>query len=254
MRDLLPSPRNTVSGLIGLATVLLVWQLVTMFNLVPQIFFPSPERTFNALYRGFTAGNLTNDLRATVLNMLQGWLLASLIAIVLGSMIGISETARAYLQPTLEFLRPLPASATIPVFIVLIGLNQTMVLSVIAFGCVWPTLLATVHGFAAVDPRLREAVRTLHVTNLAFIWKVGLPNAVPDIIAGMRLSLAVALILTVVCEMLTGQDGLGTTILLAARSFRTPNLFAGIVLLGFIGLVSNHALRLVELKILAWRQ
>lgn len=252
----MPLPQSLkapVLGLIGLSTLLLGWQFITSYQLVLPIFVPSPQRTFAAARHGFINGTLLTELRVTILHMLQGWLLASLVAILLGSLIGISKAAQSFFQPTLEFLRPLPASATIPVAIALVGLSPAMVLGVITFGSMWPTLLATIHGFSAVDVRLREVARTLHMSKLAFIWKIGLPNAVPDIVAGMRLSLTVALILAVVCEMLTGEGGLGMTILMAARSFRSPNLYAGILLLGMIGLVSNHGLRLIELRILKWR-
>ena len=128
-----------------------------------------------------------------------------------------------------------------------------MVLVVIVFGALWPALLATVYGFATVDPRLIEVGRILRLSRLGFVFKIGLPNALPDIIAGMRLSLTISLILSVVCEMLAGETGLGTGILLAARAFRAGDLFAGVVLLGLIGFVSNWGLLLVERRVLAWR-
>ena len=93
--------------------------------------------------------------------------------------------------------------------IAMLGLTQSMALFVIAFGAIWPMLLATVHGFAAVEPRLYEVARSLHMSRLAIIFKIALPSASPDILSGMRLSLTVALILSVVCEILAGLDGLG---------------------------------------------
>jgi sulfonate transport system permease protein len=133
------------------------------------------------------------------------------------------------------------------------GLSPAMALTVVAFGSLWPTLLGTIHGFAAVEPRLKEVSRCLQMSGPAFAWKIGLPNAMPDILAGMRLSMTVALILAIICEMLASQSGLGTAILLAARAFQSSELFAGIALLGAIGLVSNMALRAVEIRALAWQ-
>ena len=128
-----------------------------------------------------------------------------------------------------------------------------MVLSVVAFGAMWPVLLATVHGFAAVEPRLKEVAACLQLSRSAFVWKVGLPNAMPDILAGMRLSMTVSLIVAVVGEMIASQAGLGQAILLAARSFRASELFAGIVLLGLIGFASNALLAVAEKKLLKWQ-
>jgi ABC-type nitrate/sulfonate/bicarbonate transport system permease component len=244
---------GAVAGLIGLALVVALWQAVTAGGLVSKAFLASPSATFDALVRGLGRGDFGGQLAATVLRMLNGWLLASIVAVAIGSLIGISETARAYLRPILAFARSLPASAVIPVAISLVGLSPGMVLGVIVFGSVWPTLLATVQGFATVEPRLKDVAQMLHLSRAAFVWKIGLPNAVPDIVAGMRLSLTVALILSVIGEMLSGQEGLGTAILLAARAFRAPELYAGIVLLGVIGLVSSYGLLLAERHIVRWR-
>jgi ABC-type nitrate/sulfonate/bicarbonate transport system permease component len=161
---------------------------------------------------------------------------------------------RAWLAPTLELMRPLPASAIVPVAIALVGLSPAMVLIVITFGAIWPVLLGTLHGFASVEPRLHEVARVLGLSRFTFILKIGLPHALPDALAGMRLSLTVALILAIVGEMLASQQGLGTAILLAARSFRAADLFAGVALLGLIGLASNALLSAAERRVLRWKQ
>ncbi len=147
----------------------------------------------------------------------------------------------------------MPVSAVIPVAIGLFGLSKTMAMSVIAFGAVWPMLLSTVHGFAAVEPRLYEVARSLQLSRVAVILKIGLPSASPDILAGMRISVTVALVLSVVCEMLAGLDGLGSWILNSARMFRSADLFAGVIMLGVIGYVTAIIVERVESKCLVWR-
>jgi ABC-type nitrate/sulfonate/bicarbonate transport system permease component len=244
--------RDILFAAAGLGAVLLLWQLVTAGGLVSRVFVPSPEAALAALQRGL-ARDLPGQALATILLMLQGWLIACAVAAALGAVIGLWRPVREALEPTLEFMRPLPASAIIPVAIALFGLTPGMVLGVVAFGSLWPVLLATVHGFKAVEPRLVEVSAALGMTRAAFIRKIGLPNAVPDILAGMRLSLTVALILAVVTEMLAGQSGLGTAILLAGRAFRSADIFAGLLLLAVIGLVSNLALQAAERRLLRWR-
>jgi len=230
------------------------WQLIADYRLVSPAFLPGPDRAWTALMRGATRGDLFEKIAGTVERMVFGWLLASLVGIALGAAIGISARARTYLMPMLEFLRPLPASAIIPVAIALLGLSDGMVLAVIAFGALWPLLLATIHGFAAVEPRLYEVSRALGLSRWEVIYKIALPNATPDIMAGMRLSLTVALILAVVGEMLAGRAGLGEWILLSARSFRAADLFAGVILLGLIGFFSAMLLSWAEQRLLRWRQ
>lgn len=235
------------------ALFVLAWKLITDYKLVSPVFLPAPDRTWAALMRGFSNGDLAVKLLATVQRMFWGWLIASLIGIAFGAAIGTSPRLRAYLAPMLEFLRPLPASATIPVAIAILGLSDGMVLAVIAFGALWPVLLATIHGFAAVEPRLYEVARTLKLPRSTVIIKIALPSASPDILAGMRLGLTVALILSVVCEMIAGRDGLGNWILLAARAFRAPDLYAGVILLGLLGYATAVVIGLLEARLLVWR-
>lgn len=245
-----------------LFALLALWWCASHFEWVSKVFLPTPEATIASLLQGLNlapaaegspAGELAGFTASTVERMALGWLLASLAGMALGALIGISATARAWLQPTLEFIRPLPASAIIPLAISIFGLSPHMVLAVVAFGAMWPVLLATVHGFASVEPRLREVSTALQMGRLAFVCKLGLPSAMPDILAGMRLSMTVSLIVSVVGEMIASQSGLGQAILLAARSFRASELFAGIVLLGLIGFVSNALLGLAERRLLRWQ-
>ena len=246
--------RDLASSLLVLLAVGAAWWLASHLQWVSKVFLPTPESAGRALASGLTEGDLAAFTLATVVRMLLGWLLASLLGIALGALIGSSAAARAWLQPTLELVRPVPASALLPLAIALFGLSAGMVLAVVAFGAMWPVLLATVHGFASVHARLREVATALQLSRPAFAIDIGLPNAMPDILAGMRLSMTVALIVAVVGEMIASQPGLGQTILLAARSFRAADLFAGVILLGAIGFASNALLAIAERRLLRWQR
>ncbi len=245
---------SLVCGLLLAAALVGLWQWVADHRLVSPVFLPGPDRAWAALIKGFSTGDLMRKLLATIERMFWGWLVASLVGIVLGAAIGISASLRDFLGPTLEFLRPLPASAIIPVAIALLGLSDGMVLSVIVFGALWPVLLSTIHGFASVEPTLYEVGRALGLSRGATIVKIALPSASPDILGGMRLGLTVALIVAIVCEMLAGRDGLGNWILLAARAFRAPDLYAGVILLAALGCLTSFALAGVEARLLRWHR
>ncbi|OAK64879.1 ABC transporter permease [Variovorax paradoxus] len=247
---------NRLGSLGVLLALVGLWWVASNAGWVSRVFLPTPQATFASLLEGLNlsgTGELLGFTQATVGRMIEGWLLASLFGVLLGAAIGVSPSVRAWVQPTLEFIRPLPASALLPLAISIFGLNPGMVLFVVAFGAMWPVLLATVHGFAAVEPRLSEVARCLQMSRAAYIWKMGLPNAMPDILAGMRLALTIALIVAVVGEMIASQSGLGQAILLAARAFRASDLFAGIVLLGLIGFASNALLAFAEQRLLRWQ-
>ena len=240
-------PLSVAAGLVAL------WWAASSHGWVSAVFVPSPQAAAASLIHGLTEGVLAMQTWQTTMRMAQGWLLACLVGIALGAAVGVSSFARAWIAPTLELVRPLPASAILPLAIGLLGLSSNMVLSVVAFGSLWPVLLGTVHGFSSVDPRLNEVARCLRLTRTEFILKIGIPNAMPDILAGMRISLTIALIVAIVGEMIAAQQGLGRAILMAARSFQSADLFAGLILLGVLGFVSNAALAAVDRRVLRWQ-
>ena len=247
-------PRALLESAGLLVLIVALWWLASHQQWVSKVFLPTPEAAAASLAEGLAGGELGGFTVATVQRMVLGWLLASVLGVGLGALIGSSATARAWVGPTLEFLRPLPASAIMPLAISIFGLSGNMVLAVVGFGAMWPVLLATVHGLAHVHVRLREVSAGLQLSPASFVFKIGLPNALPDILAGMRLSLTVALIVTVVGEMIASQAGLGQAILLAARSFRASELFAGVALLGAIGFASNSLLAVLERRFLVWQR
>jgi sulfonate transport system permease protein len=245
--------RNAWLPLLFAAGLVLVWHIVTDLRLVSPVFLPTPARTFDEIASRFADGSIWTPILSTLERMLLGWFLASLAGIALGGAIGLTPIARDLLEPILEFLRPLPASAMIPVAILFFGLSEHMAIFVIAFGSIWPVLMSSIFGFGAVRPRLQEVAAMLGMSRLDFLVKIATPSAMPDIIAGMRSGLAISLILAVVTEMQASLPGLGRDIFLAQRSFRSAELYSGLVMLGLIGVLINHGLELAERRLLRWR-
>jgi sulfonate transport system permease protein len=235
------------------AGLLLLWQVLASREFISPVFFPSPSRTLGELWHQVEQGLMWAPLSATGYRMFCGWALASLAGIAFGAAIGLSRAAREYLQPLLEFLRPLPASAVVPVAILFLGFTNAMTIAVIAFGAIWPVLLGSLHGFVSIEPQLADVAAALKLTRAQAFAKIAVPNALPDILAGARVGLAISLILAVVTEMQASQTGLGQNILLAQRSFRSPELYAGVVTLGIVGFAINHAIVLLERRLLRWR-
>ena len=251
MRKLLDPVR--LGALVFAAAFILGWQGLADLKLISPIFFPPPSRTFEVLLARMADGSIWLSLEATGLRMVVGWALASIAGILIGAAIGSSRLTRDLLDPTLEFIRPLPASAVIPVAILFLGLSNAMSLTVIAFGAIWPVLLASVYGFSAVSRELQDVSRVLGFGRFEFLRKIALPSALPDIMSGVRVSLAIALILTVVTEMQSSLPGLGWDIFFAQRSYRSADLYAGLILLGALGFTANYFIQLIEQRALRWR-
>lgn len=242
--------------LIGIAfplALLAAWQVLADARVLNPVFFPAPSRALGVLAERVADGSVWPPLLATLWRMLVGWLLAGLLGVLLGALIGTSAASRDYLGPTLEFFRPLPASAIIPVAILFLGLTQQMSLVVIAFGAIWPVLLGSVYGFSSIKARLGEVSAVLEMSRTEFFCYIALPSALPDIISGARISLALALILSVVVEMQASLPGLGRDIMMAQRTFRSADLYAGLVVLGAVGFAISYGLRLLERRLLRWR-
>lgn len=241
---------------VGLGVALLLvgaWEVFCRVSGISQVFLPRPMQVWQSLVAGFSNGTFVNQSLSTLYRMLLGWSIATLAGVAIGIPLGLSRIARQYVEPLLELLRPLPASAMVPVTIAMFGLSNTMVLAVVVFGSVWPVLLNTMHGVSTIEPRLGEVSRVLGLSRLSFVRSIALPNAVPDVLAGMKLSLSIALILTVVGEMLSSRSGLGQGILFAARTFRAADLYAGIVCLGLMGYLTAAILSAIEKRILVYR-
>ena len=134
------------------------------------------------------------------------------------------------------------------------GLTPQMALGVIGFGSIWRGLAHQPSWLRAIEPRLVEVERALRASRgWQGMAKISLPSATPDILAGLRLGITVSLILAVVCEMIAGLEGLGQWVLLAARIYRSADIFAGVILLGAIGVTANAVLSAIERRLLGWR-
>ena len=230
--------RAIAPPLLFAAGLIALWYVVAELRLVSPVFLPPPTRAFDEIASRFSDGTIWTPILSTLGRMTLGWLFASLAGIALGAAIGLTPLARDLLEPTLEFLRPLPASAMIPVAILFFGLSEQM---------------SSIFGFGAVSVRLREVADILGMSRIDYLVKIAAPSAMPDILAGMRSGLAISLILAVVTEMQASLPGLGRDIFLAQRSFRSAELYAGLVMLGLIGVLINHGLQLVESRLLRWR-
>ena len=243
----------TLASCLVLAALLVGWQWLADANLIPRAFFPGPERTWASLQRGFVTGQIVTESLTTIRRMALGWALASLLGVGLGTVIGLSRWMRVWVAPLFEGLRPIPASALAPLAVLAFGLSDAMILALIAFGALWPMLLTTLHGVSSVHPRKSEVAAALGLSRASYAWKIALPAATPDILGGLRLGLTVALILAVVGEMITVQGGLGARIMIAARRFNAGDIFAGVAMLGLIGLLTNAALSVIERRLLRWQ-
>jgi ABC-type nitrate/sulfonate/bicarbonate transport system permease component len=218
-----------------------------------QSFYAPPLRQIlRAFADTWTADRLRTDVVPSLLRLLAGYALAALLGVTAGVAIGLSRRLRAYTEPVLEFFRAIPPPVLVPVIMLFAGIGDGMKVIVIVSGCVWPILLNTVEGVRAVDDVVADTARAYGITGPARIRRVILPSAAPQIAAGLRQALSIAIILMVISEMFAASNGLGFAIVQFQRSFAIPEMWSGIILLGLLGFVLSVLFRLVERWALRW--
>lgn len=215
-------------------------------------YMPTPDRIATTFADVWFSDRIVDDLLPSVTRLLLGFTLASLLGIGLGTVLGLSPVLRALTEPVLEFLRAIPPPVLVPLMILLAGIDNTMKLLVIVSGSVWPILLNTVEGVRAVDPVLADTCRCYGIGGTARLRVLVLRSASPQIMAGMRLGLAIAIILMVISEMFASSSGLGFAIVQFQRTFAIPEMWSGIVLLGLLGFALTAVFHLIEKRVLSW--
>ena len=156
------------------------------------------------------------------------------------------------LEPITEVLRPIPSPAYLPIVILFLGIDDEMKIFMIAFAIVFPVLLNTYSGVRSVDPIQLQTARTFGVSGRKLLTQIVLPASSPYIFTGMRVSLAVALIVMVISEMVAASSGIGYFILSAQRGFKIRDMFAGVLTLAVLGYVLNRLFLMIENRVLAW--
>jgi ABC-type nitrate/sulfonate/bicarbonate transport system permease component len=248
--------RVLIAGLL-----LAAWQLATMAAASP--YFPPPTAIAARMRETWLSGPpqrlfLSADAVANVLpsvgRMAAGWSLAVAGGVGLGLLLGRSPRALDYVNPVLRLARATPPATLVPVFIAIFHLGTRMEVATIAFGACWPILVNAVDGARSIDAVRVETALVYRLGPARRLWYLILPASLPQIFAGLRVSVALALILMVLSELVGGSDGIGYALNLAQQSFDMPGLWAAIVLTGALGYACNAALLLVERGALAWHR
>lgn len=219
-----------------------------------SIYFP-PLREIVATFADvWLFDRVASDLIPSLIRFTAGFVVAVAGGVGLGLLIGLSPLLRHATDPLVDFLRTLPKPAIIPPAILFLGAGASMKVFIIAFGAIWPVLLNTVDGVRGVDPGTLDMARVYGLRRGERIRRVVLPAATPQIFAGGRLALAIALILMVVSEMVASTNGLGYFVLLSQQTFAIPEMWSGILLLGLIGYLFNGIFVLAERRALRWHR
>ena len=240
-------------GVLLLVLLLVLWQVSALFW-VSSTNWPPVTEILRALAAGLSSGELAQVFGSTLWRMATGFAIGSAAGVLLGIAMATFPLVNAALRSLVELLRPIPMPAIVPPLILLLGIDHAMKIFAVSLACFFPVLVNTVGGVRAVDPTALDVARTLQVGRLRTLMQVVLPASLPFILAGLRTSLALALIISVVAEMIAGSEGIGYYIMTMQYAMRPSDMYAAIFLLAALGYVLNLALLAIEHRVLHWWQ
>jgi ABC-type nitrate/sulfonate/bicarbonate transport system permease component len=234
------------------AAVLAAWELLSRANVLPRQAFPPISVIAATLARALAGTELWTDVAQTLEGWALGLALAALLAVPLGILIGSWRLAYVMARPLIEFLRPIPSVALIPLAVLVYGTGLHTKLFLVTFASFWPILFQAIYGVQDVDPVALDTARSFGLGPLRRLYGVTLPSAAPYLATGLRISSAVALILAVTAELVVGAPGLGKTMNAAQAGGAYPLMYALIAVAGLLGLLLNVAFRALERRLLRW--
>ncbi|MEQ3549799.1 ABC transporter permease [Pseudonocardia nematodicida] len=232
--------------------VLVLWGLASADS--DSFYFPPLVDIVRAFGDIWLFDRVGSDVVPSLSRLFAGYSLAVVAAVVIGLALGSSDTARKMCDPVVQFLRAIPPPVLLPAGILVLGVGSGMKVALIAFVCFWPVLLNTIDGVAGVDPTLRETARSFRIPPGERLRRIVLPSAAPQIFAGARVSLSIAVIMMVVSEMVASTDGIGYFVLQSQRTYAITDMWSGIFLLALLGYVLNALFLLVERRVLRWHR
>jgi ABC-type nitrate/sulfonate/bicarbonate transport system permease component len=215
-------------------------------------YVPPPSLVFAALWAGMLNGDISSQIGVTLWVYVRGLALATSLAIVIGVLMGTYKPVFDALKVIVEFLRPVPSVAMIPLAILFFGLGATMRISVITYAAFWPLLINTIYGVRAIDPQALDVARNFGITGYEALWRVTLPSALASIATGFRVSATIALVVTITTELIAGNSGIGFFISQMEQANRLPPMYAAIILTGILGYLLNTLYFTLEHKVVFW--
>lgn len=239
--------------LVGVGVLVAVWSFVAWLKIVDPVLLPSPMSTFKAMWAGMFHGKLGIDFLKTVERTVYSTIIAAVVAIPLGILLGSSEKLYRSVEFLIDFFRSTPASAMFPLFLVLFGVGDRTKIAVAAFGAALVILFNVAYGVMNARKTRILAARVMGASRVRVLWDVMLFESLPQTFVGLRNGVSLALVIVVVAEMFIGStDGLGQRVFEAQQLIEMPDMYAAIFAAGALGYGLNLLFLTVERRFVHW--
>ena len=220
--------------------VLVLWQLLSTSGMVSQIFLPAPAAVVEAFIKSLMDGSLASDTWISFSRIMKGFLLAIVIGVPLGVLVGSFSKIEAFVLPLTEFFRYLPVPAFVPLIMVWVGIGENAKVAVILLGILFQLIPMVADNVKSVPSNLINAAYTLGGKSSTVIFKVIIPAMLPKLMESLRMIMGWAWTYLVVAELVAANSGLGYNILKAQRFLDTSSIFMGILVIGLLGLITDR--------------
>ena len=237
---------------LSIAAALGLWELVSRTGVVSEKDLPAMSTSFRELWSLVQTGDFWVAFGQTVRGWAVGLGVATALAVPIGILLGSSDFAASAFRVPIEFLRPIPSAALIPLLFLTLGTTLKSEIFLAAFGAFWPLLVQTMYGVRDVDPLALDTARSFGLGRLERLYRIKLPSAIPYIATGVRISSTVALILAFTAELFMGLPGLGQKVNFAQSYGLEVQLYAYAVATGFLGVAIHLLSASVERRALRW--
>jgi NitT/TauT family transport system permease protein len=253
------SPKTEISphlywlfSILAFALLMIVWSGLTYGGYVPPLFLPAPDQIVKSAVLLFGEFNLLDDIWASVIRVTAGFFLAAVIGVPLGVFMGSLKVCEAFFEPLLGFIRYMPASAFIPLFILWLGIGESEKIAVIFFGTFFQLTLMIMDVTKNVSMDLINTAYTLGVSRWGVFRRIILPASMPGIMDTLRITFGWAWTYLVVAEIVAASSGLGHMIMQSQRFLKTSYIVVGIVIIGIIGIVIDVVFKSLYARLFPW--
>ncbi|TXL70808.1 ABC transporter permease [Vineibacter terrae] len=238
-------------GALPIALIVGVWHVLAATGMAPPSLLPAPSAVAARLVQQWSSPAYLEHAASTLLRLFAGFGIAVIAGIAIGVAVTASRWVGATVTPLVRVLAPVPKIALYPAFILTLGFGDASKIALVVADAVFPILLATAQGTAAVEPKLAWSAQAAGASRWRCLLTVVLPAALPSVLTGCRIGLVISCIVVFLAEMITSTDGLGHLLVRAARSFQTVDMFVPLITISLLGLLLNAGFNAVRRRLLA---